>query len=360
MLDTKAVADLLGLTVQHTRWLFRRGIVPATKLGRDWFTCREDVAPYVAQRELGERRRQLQLPDDAAAAGAPRKAGVPSQGEAAVSAVNVAQVPQLSPFRYPGGKTWLIPYIRRWLGQQPSPAIELVDPFAGGGIVSLTAVFEGLVERATLVELDEDVAAVWLTILNGHGPWLAGCIRKFSPTTDSVGRALANGNRSLEHRAFAGIVKNRVTRGGILAPGAGFVKLGENGKGLASRWYPHTLSRRVLQIVGRRDRLHFIHGDGMKVLRQYSARAGVVYFIDPPYTVAGRRLYKHCDIDHEALFVLASRLKGDFLMTYDNAEEVRTLAGKYRFPTRAIEMKTTHHRQKTELLIGRSLGWLGG
>src|ERR1700674_1531455 len=29
--------------------------------------------------------------------------------------VNVASVPQRSPFRYPGGKTWLIPYIRSWL-----------------------------------------------------------------------------------------------------------------------------------------------------------------------------------------------------------------------------------------------------
>ncbi len=29
--------------------------------------------------------------------------------------VNVASVPQRSPFRYPGGKTWLVPRIRQWL-----------------------------------------------------------------------------------------------------------------------------------------------------------------------------------------------------------------------------------------------------
>lgn len=28
--------------------------------------------------------------------------------------VNVASVPQRSPFRYPGGKTWLVPTARRW------------------------------------------------------------------------------------------------------------------------------------------------------------------------------------------------------------------------------------------------------
>ncbi len=33
--------------------------------------------------------------------------------------VNVAMVPMRSPFRYPGGKTWLVPRIREWLGSLP-------------------------------------------------------------------------------------------------------------------------------------------------------------------------------------------------------------------------------------------------
>src|SRR5437899_4142922 len=61
--------------------------------------------------------------------------------------VNVASVPQRSPFRYPGGKTWLVPYIRSWLGSKSPTFRVLIEPFAGGGIVSLTAGFEGLVER---------------------------------------------------------------------------------------------------------------------------------------------------------------------------------------------------------------------
>ncbi|HDR51023.1 MAG TPA: hypothetical protein ENN90_05285 [Mariniphaga anaerophila] len=48
--------------------------------------------------------------------------------------VNVASVPHRSPFRYPGGKTWLIPVVRKWMKQGPVPK-ELCEPFAGGGIV---------------------------------------------------------------------------------------------------------------------------------------------------------------------------------------------------------------------------------
>ena len=74
--------------------------------------------------------------------------------------VNVASVPMRSPFRYPGGKTWLVPWIRRWLRSKPCPVAELVEPFAGGAIVGLTAVFEELARKVTLVEVDYDVASV--------------------------------------------------------------------------------------------------------------------------------------------------------------------------------------------------------
>lgn len=53
--------------------------------------------------------------------------------------VNVASVPHRSPFRYPGGKTWFVPRLRQWLTNQTAKAKLLVEPFAGGGIISLTA-----------------------------------------------------------------------------------------------------------------------------------------------------------------------------------------------------------------------------
>jgi len=41
-------------------------------------------------------------------------------GEQSIGAsiINVASVPQRSPFRYPGGKTWLIPTVRQWLNKK--------------------------------------------------------------------------------------------------------------------------------------------------------------------------------------------------------------------------------------------------
>lgn len=81
--------------------------------------------------------------------------------------VNVASVPQRSQFRYPGGKTWFILELRRWLAQTRLPHL-LVERFAGCAIVSITAVTENLVDHALLVEKDPMVAAVWRTILGGN------------------------------------------------------------------------------------------------------------------------------------------------------------------------------------------------
>jgi len=234
---------------------------------------------------------------------------------------------------------------------------EFAEPFAGGGIVSLSVLFDQLVNQVTLVELDDDIAAVWRTILNGKGKELASRIVRFKVTLESVREVLGARNSTLLDQAFATILKNRVQRGGIIAPGASLMKNGENGKGLLSRWYPETLNRRILDIVKIKKHIQFVHGDGIAYLRKNAKRTDIAYLIDPPYTVAGRRLYMHSEIDHEKLFQVAATLKGDFLMTYDIAEPVRALAKKHGFDTQEISMKNTHHAVMSELLIGRNLGW---
>jgi DNA adenine methylase len=276
--------------------------------------------------------------------------------------VNVASVPLRSPFRYPGGKTWLVPRIRQWLFSLPTKPDEFVEPFTGGGIVGLTVAFENLANHVTLVELDHQIAAVWNTILGGDGEWLANRIIEFEFSPETVGAELEKTNLSTRGQAFQTILKNRVNRGGILAPGAGKVKHGENGKGLASRWYPETLSKRIRKIVSIREKLTFIEGDGIKILKENIYRNNSVFFIDPPYTAggksAGSRLYTHFELDHDELFEVSSGLTGDFLMTYSIDKPVQLLVKRHRLEMREIAMKNTHHAKMTELLIGRNLEWV--
>jgi DNA adenine methylase len=275
--------------------------------------------------------------------------------------VNVASVPQRSPFRYPGGKTWLVPRLRRWLMGLPRPSL-FIEPFAGGAISTLTVAAENLADHVVFVELDQNVAAVWQTILHADdAERLAALILSFEMTLANVEMLLSAEPRSTVDRAFQTIVRNRVNRGGILAAGAGLIKLGESGKGLRSRWYPETLAKRIYAITAMRDRLTFIHGDGPQAIRLYVTNPRAAFFVDPPYTAsfksAGSRLYTHFQLDHQRLFQEMDQVAGDFLMTYDKASEVLVLANSFGFDSLAVAMKNTHHAEMSELLIGRDLNW---
>jgi len=277
------------------------------------------------------------------------------------SVVNVTSVRHRSPFRYPGGKTWLVPRIRQWLASLSCRPREFIEPFAGGAIIGLTVAAENLVDHVTLVELDDRVAAVWRTIIEGDAAWLAARIGAFEVTPKSVEDALSQTDVPLREKAFQTILLNRINRGGILAPGAGRLNYGENGRGIRSRWYPQTLQKRILDIVKFRGRITFIEGDGLQVLTQNAQRRDTAFLIDPPYTAGGKssgsRLYRFSELDHESLFEITSTLSGDFLMTYASDPKVRRLARRHGFETRLVAMKGTHHRKMMELLVGRDLSW---
>ncbi len=191
---------------------------------------------------------------------------------------------------------------------------------------------------------------------------MASQILEFDLTREMVVQEISRTPMSIRERAFQTILKNRTLHGGILAEGAGFVKTGENGKGISSRWYPVTLAQRFENLDMMRGRIDFRCEDGLKTIEEYAASSDVIFFIDPPYTAggkkAGKRLYRYCELDHERLFAACETIAGDFLLTYDNADEVRALARKHGFQMRLIPMNNTHHATMEELVIGKNLRWM--
>lgn len=271
---------------------------------------------------------------------------------------NVAKVRFLSPFRYPGGKTWLVPEVRAWLSSMRVRPRVFVEPFAGGGIVGLTVAAERLADVVHLSELDEEVASVWRLVIHGGDAdvdWLCERILSFEVTLQNVRCLLDEEPEDMRGMAFRTIVKNRVQRGGIMAPGAGLVKLGENGKGLRSRWYPETLVRRIRAIRTMRDRITFEMRDAFSMIEQYAEDDAACFFVDPPYTAAGkragRRLYVHNEIDHERLFAVMADVTGPVMMTYDKSNEVLDLAQRFGFCVRRVPMKNSHHAVMHELVL---------
>src|SRR5262249_33807121 len=121
--------------------------------------------------------------------------------------VNVASVTHRSPFRYPGGKTWLVPLVRRWLSSLDFKPKEFGETFAGGAIVGLSAIFEGLADHLSMVERDENVGAVWQAILSGTAEELAERIVSFPMDKTLVQETLSQEPATLLDLAFQTILR---------------------------------------------------------------------------------------------------------------------------------------------------------
>ena len=274
--------------------------------------------------------------------------------------INVASIQQLSPFRYPGGKTWFIPHINKWMRSLHFTPEVFIEPFAGGVIVSLTMANENLADHIIMVEIDDEIAVVWKTIFYGDIDWLINRILSFNMTIENVNYILASDYLSNEEKAFKTIIKNRTFHGGILAKGSGLIKYGENGKGITSRWYPKTLAKRINHIKQLKNKITFIQADGMEIIKD-NLNTNTIFFFDPPYTAggkrAGNRLYNHHELDHELLFSLCDNIDY-FLMTYDISNEIEILAKKYNFEIKKIPMKNTHNMEMKEYIISKNLEWI--
>ncbi len=276
--------------------------------------------------------------------------------EVVLRAPNISRVPKYSPLRYPGGKTWLYPFAKSWLLKNRNKI--LYELFAGGASVGLMAGIENLVKHVFLIELDEDIYSIWKIILSDDAIWLSKQIVNLELEEDNINLILKNKDNNLKYKALATLILNRINHGGILANGSGRIKYGENGRGIKSRWYPKTLYNRIILIHSHREKFTALKEDALKVLSSNIENDKLIFFIDPPYLSAGKRLYKHSDINHEKLFELCSKIKGSFLMTYDMSDEIVDLANKFNFKTKKILMQTTHLIKKYELLISRNFSWL--
>lgn len=275
-----------------------------------------------------------------------------------VPAANVSQVPQRSPLRYPGGKTWLIPHARKWLGER-RPRV-LLEPYAGGATIALTAAAEGLAGTVVIAEADPVMHNFWRHALSPDGR-LPERVAEITTEAGLTAVLDTEPDGSSEDAALRALVLNRVRHGGVMTRGASVMRSGEGGKGLTSRWYPATLSSRLGEVreLASQGTILLRDGTGEDLIREYSGHGDpgdVAAFLDPPYmatdgTSSGRRLYDHSDVDHAALFFLVQEAGADVLMTYEWSERAVEMAWDHGMYVAFCEMRGNKNTPKRELVI---------
>jgi len=235
---------------------------------------------------------------------------------------------QLSPLRYPGGKSKVLKYIIELIEKNNCVGSEYVEPYAGGAGVALGLLVGGYVSRIHINDIDIGIYNFWEAIINETDLF----IKKIEQTPVNV-QEWENQKeiyKNIEHYSsfesgFATFYLNRCNRSGIITAGC------IGGKGqcgayrIDARYNKKDLIERINKIASYRDKICLYNEDTLSLIKEnMSAFKNMILYLDPPYYVKGSSLYKNFyqHNDHLNIAKILRKIDGNWIVSYDNVPEI--------------------------------------
>lgn len=248
---------------------------------------------------------------------------------------------RLSPLRYPGGKSKVIDQI---YGKLDDARLDtFVELFAGGASLGLSLLEAGKINKLIINDTDVAVSTFWKQVFKSPYTDIVQTLESTpEPTLEDFRKArdvvqdfrenIRNGWISeYNNLGFSYLLLNRLSFGGIgERPICGWSGTNEE---LRQRWNPAELIKRIHTIRAMEDRIEVTNKDAIGFFTDVAGwlpRDSTV-FVDPPYTVAGLRLYKETFAGkHEELAMTLNSFfcswpGPDIILTYDDCEMIHRL-----------------------------------
>ena len=229
-----------------------------------------------------------------------------------------------TPLRYPGGKSKALDAI---LPHIPRDIEEYREPFLGGGSVffAIKALFHDHLHAYWLNDLNPDVYAFWVCVKQQVETFINRIIdlKESYSSGRQLFRFLAHqGPPDILSRAVRFFILNRITFSGTIDSG------GYSESAYQQRFTPASIEKlrsaaKILPgvTITQDSYERLLEADGKKVF----------LYLDPPYLTATKsKLYGekgnlHTGFDHEKLAWFAQKCPHRWLITYDDAPEIRQL-----------------------------------
>jgi DNA adenine methylase len=242
-----------------------------------------------------------------------------------------------SPLRYPGGKSKLTPYLKRIFSDNQLIGGHYAEPYAGGASVALSLLFDEYASTIHINDLDRSIHAFWHSVIHETDALcrLVQSVR-ITPATWRRQRAIQDdASASMLERGFSTFFLNRTNRSGIITGGmiGGLEQAGE--WRLDARFNRPALIARIERVASYGDRIKLSRLDASTFLLKrvpLMPKRSLVY-LDPPYFVKGQqRLYANYyePSDHADIANIVVGLERPWLVSYDNAPEIRRLYSPHR------------------------------
>lgn len=252
----------------------------------------------------------------------------------------------MSPFRYPGGKNQLYPFIEKLLYSNQING-TYVEPFAGGAALPIKLLLNNKVNNIWINDFDNSIYSVWKSILNHHNElidkinevpfdYVQGYLSspkeaiKFWKFQKNIYLTHYDDENSVE-LAFATLFLNRTNTSGIInaRPIGGLTQNGSSK--IYSRFNKKTLIKKIEAIFNKKE---FIKVTNLNAIQMISIiqnnldSENSFIFFDPPYYNQGGKLYysSFSDEDHQLLAnKILSMHEYKWITTYDKAPQISAL-----------------------------------
>ena len=262
----------------------------------------------------------------------------------------------VSPLRYPGAKRWMANYIQLSILQNPICPELFIEPFAGGASVSLSVLYEGLVERIGLVDKDPLIAAFWKTLFFDT-EWLIEQVLDAEVTLDRWDQLRQRQPQSTREKAFTCLFLNRTNFSGILRADVGPIggRTQTSPYKIDCRFPKETIVKRILKIAKYRDRIAFVWnlswraalGKVRQMQEHGSLTSPALFYFDPPFYKKADKLYNYyfSHVDHLRLRDYLCDFSQSWILSYDSCSEIIEMYLKAGFQANDVNLiyKTQKH-----------------
>ena len=239
-----------------------------------------------------------------------------------------------SPLRYPGGKGKIAKFMKQFVKDNFDKLPVYVEPYAGGSELALTLLIEGYVKQVWINDKDNGIFCFWDSILNYTDQFTQEIenVKIDIPTWEVQKDIYKNQDKynKLEI-GFATFYLNRCNFSGVIKGGPiGGINQSGNWK-IDARFNKKELIKRIKKIAEFNKNIKLYNKDTIELLEENKKIfEKCLLYLDPPYFNKGNQLYtNHYKYqDHAKIAKCVNRLKGKWIVSYDNTPEIIDL---YKF-----------------------------
>jgi len=262
--------------------------------------------------------------------------------------------------RYPGSKARLAGFIGQTISMNKLSSSVFIEPFCGGASISIALLESDNVTETVLNDIDPIVAALWKCVFSRKDAnWLSDIVMKVPLSLDQWHYQKNLKPRNLREAALKCLYLNRTSFSGILNDNAGPIGGRSQDKwNVGCRFNREKLATRILQLSQLSDRVITVTAKPWKnVCDDWKEKKNTFLYLDPPFYNKARRLYRFTftDNEHKQLRSYLIKLKIPWVLSYDNAREIRTIYDNKGLNARIIDNTYSAHPIGGNSFIGREV-----